>query len=62
MLGLWSIDHFLLLIRLEELGYRDISPLELRRLVWMIKYPHGLHDDATGDVVRERYRPIAANT
>ena len=57
-----NTDHFLLLIRLEELGYRDISLMQLRHLVWMVNYPHALHDEKNDKVVRERYRPIAANT
>lgn len=54
-------DHLLLLLRLEELGYRSIAPESLRRLIWTINFPDDRYDDDVGQIVRARRRPAAAN-
>ena len=56
-----NTNHLLLLMRLEELGYRDINPQELRRLIWMLKFPEGWYDNEAGEAVQERRRPTPAN-
>ncbi|ULR46948.1 hypothetical protein [Rhizobium sp. K102] len=54
-------DHLLLLLRLEELGYRNIPPEAVRRLVWTIEFPDDRYDNDVGEIVRARRRPAAAN-
>ncbi|OWV89801.1 hypothetical protein ATY78_18050 [Rhizobium sp. R635] len=54
-------DHLLLLLRLEELGYRNIAREPLRRLVWNIEFPDDRYDGEIEQVIRARRRPTAAN-
>ncbi|MGB8290113.1 hypothetical protein ELI13_37315 [Rhizobium ruizarguesonis] len=56
-----NTNHLLLLLRLEELGYRDIAPEELRRLIWRIEFPQAWHDGEIEKAIQERRRPPAAN-
>ncbi|PDT32278.1 hypothetical protein CO660_00090 [Rhizobium sp. L9] len=56
-----NTNHLLLVLRLEELGYRDIAVEELRRLIWKIDFPEALHDDRLEKAIQERRRPAAAN-
>ncbi|WVT72036.1 hypothetical protein QM996_10855 [Sinorhizobium chiapasense] len=56
------IDHMLLLLRLEELGYRDINVEALRRHMWSIAFPDGWYDHHLEKAVSKRRRPIAANS
>ncbi|WP_434734342.1 hypothetical protein NL154_23790 (plasmid) [Rhizobium sp. YTUHZ044] len=58
-------DHLLLLLRLEELGYRNIAPEPLRRLVWNIEFPDDRYDSKTGHVVQRaggRRRPMRGSS
>ncbi|WP_457583835.1 hypothetical protein [Ensifer canadensis] len=55
-------DHMLLLLRLEELGYRDIDVGDLRHLMWSIKFPDRWYDNQLDEAVVNRRRPIAANS
>ncbi|MBB4195442.1 hypothetical protein GGE45_006166 [Rhizobium aethiopicum] len=55
------VDHLLLLLRLEELGYSGIAPESLRRLVWSVEFPDDRYDDDVEQMVRMRRRPTAAN-
>ncbi|MBY4609370.1 hypothetical protein K6M90_17120 [Rhizobium sp. 9T] len=50
-----------LLLRLEELGYRNIPPEAVRRLVWTIDFPDDRYDNDVGEIVRARRRPATAN-
>ncbi|MDR9780700.1 hypothetical protein [Rhizobium redzepovicii] len=54
-------DHLLMLLRLEELGYRNIAPEPLRRLIWNITFPDDRYDKDVGQIIRARRRPAAAN-
>ncbi|MGR9268107.1 hypothetical protein ACU8OQ_12145 [Rhizobium leguminosarum] len=56
-----NTNHLLLVLRLEELGYRDIAPEELRRLIWKIEFPQPWHDGAVEKAIQQRRRPAAAN-
>ncbi|MFK3963235.1 hypothetical protein ACI2KT_06565 [Ensifer adhaerens] len=55
-------DHMLLLLRLEELGYRDIDAGDLRHLMWDIKFPDTWYDQHLEKAVTKRRRPTAANS
>ncbi|HEV7306356.1 hypothetical protein [Ensifer sp.] len=55
-------DHMLLLLRLEELGYRDIDAGDLRHLMWDIKFPDRWYDNQLDEAVSKRRRPVAANS
>lgn len=55
-------DHMLLLLRLEELGYRDIDAGHLRRLMWDINFPDREYDNQLDEAVSKRRRPTAANS
>ncbi|MUZ65027.1 hypothetical protein [Agrobacterium vitis] len=56
-----NTNHLLLLLRLEELGYRDIAAEHLRRLIWKIEFPQAWYDGKVGEAIQERRRPSAAN-
>ncbi|OCP09370.1 MULTISPECIES: hypothetical protein [unclassified Ensifer] len=55
-------DHMLLLLRLEELGYRDIDAGNLRQLMWSIAFPDSWYDHHLEKAVTKRRRPTAANS
>lgn len=55
------IDHLLMLLRLEGLGYRSIPREALHRLLWNIVFPDDRYDSAVGEVIQARRRPAAAN-
>lgn len=57
-----NTNHLLLLIRLEELGYRGVDPQALRRVIWMLKFPDGWYDGEAEEAVQTRRRPNAANS
>lgn len=54
-------DPLLLLLRLEELGYRGIAREPLSRLVWGIKFPDDQYASDVAEIVQARRRPTAAN-
>lgn len=54
-------DHLLMLLRLEEFGYRNIPRETLHLLVWAIEFPDGRYDSAVGEIIQARRRPVAAN-
>ncbi len=57
-----QLDPCLLLLRLEELGYRGLSLNTVRRLVWDFPYPDPWHHDETENSLRGRFLPTAANS
>ncbi len=57
-----NTNHLLLLIRLEELGYRNIDPQELRRVIWTLEVPEGWYDGEAEEAVQTRRRPTPANS
>jgi hypothetical protein len=54
-------DPCLLLLRLEHLGYRDLSIETLERLTWEGPYPDPWHSDDVEKALKKRFAPIAAN-
>ncbi len=55
-----QVDHFLLMLRLEELGHTGFSPQDLRRLTWGKFHILSLARRRNGTVPRET--PCAANS
>ncbi|ANL31051.1 hypothetical protein AMC90_PD00025 (plasmid) [Rhizobium phaseoli] len=54
-------DHLLMLLRLEELGYRNLPREVLHRLLWNIEFPDERYDSAVEEIIQARRRPAAAN-
>ncbi|ANL56489.1 hypothetical protein [Rhizobium phaseoli] len=54
-------DHLLMLLRLEEVGYRNLPREVLHRLLWNIEFPDERYDSAVEEIIQARRRPAAAN-
>ncbi len=57
-----GIDYFLLAIRLNELGYPDISVPDLARFIWKTEFPVAPYDESTEQAVKIIKVPKAANS
>ncbi len=57
-----QIDPSLLMLRLEEFGYRGLSLEAIRRLTWDLPFPEAWQGDETEGALRARFRPVAANS
>ncbi len=57
-----GLDYFLLAIRLNELGYPNISVSDLGRFVWKTEFPVAPYDESTEQAVKLIKVPKAANS